>query len=927
MKLIRRNKGKKTNAPPVLDISLSLVDILDVPAIQAMMKAFSDLTKMCFAIVDMQGRVLIATGWQDICTKFHRQHPETNRHCIESDTMLTSGVQPGTFKMYRCKNNMWDIATPIVVEGKQVGNLFSGQFFFEDEIPDYEVFRLAAKQYGFDETEYLAALSRVPRWSRETVNQLMEFYTRFANLVSKLSLNNNRLEQTVAARTQELIAQNEEITAMNEEIAVLNQNLTRMNEELEQRVAERTTDLMAAHQELNAQVEELEQSEEKLRRRAEIQTVLREIAEAAVQTPSLDELYRAVHRLVGRVLPAKQFHLNLLDEATGEIVVPFNADAITFIPTRRPIDKGMTEYIMGLGHAVHITPNELERLIMAGEYSLAYAQNVQPRHYLGAPLIDSRGKPFGVMSLIMLGDSQAFQPEDVEVLSIITAQVSMAIERKRAEDAVCESEERYRAVMKQAPEAVLICDPETGAILEANSRFSERFGYDLNQSGLLSIFELEPDQRENVEKALTQARQNGFLPLQRRVLRHRNGVDVQVERSATLVHYRDRSLLVQTMRDVSDEVRREAEIRRDAELAKRVQNAMLTKAISSEHLLITTIYEPYSYVGGDLYFMDWRYGGTLLRGFLVDTAGHGLGTALHTASLHVLLREVNEQDLPLTNSMRWLNRRAGAYFDEGTFASALGFELDLETRQLRWSCAGIPKVWVATQTQQGALKCPGMCLGISEDESFELNELSIAVGDSLYFLTDGFTGLLEERNELPLGRYPEMVGLLQTLTEASDRRDDAAAVCIHVRSLPQSLVRQDGWPRILRFCGYGDYQRMRGEMGKILEEVTGKKHSVHEVAVHEALANAMECRDGIPRQHNAWLRFNKVGNRFIVRVKTSRIGFAGNAMLRRLRSHPEDMFSFGEDAGMGRGIPIMLSIADRMTYNNEGNELLLAWRL
>ena len=30
---------------------------------------------------------------------------------------------------------------------------------------------------------------------------------------------------------------------------------------------------------------------------------------------------------------------------------------------------------------------------------------------------------------------------------------------------------------------------------------------------------------------------------------------------------------------------------------------------------------------------------------------------------------------------------------------------------------------------------------------------------------------------------------------------------------------------------------------------------------------------------------------------------------------------------MGRGIPMMLAMSDRMTYNSEGTELLLAWKL
>ena len=45
---------------------------------------------------------------------------------------------------YKCKNNMWDIATPLMVGGHHVGNVFMGQFFFDDERPDYELFQAQA---------------------------------------------------------------------------------------------------------------------------------------------------------------------------------------------------------------------------------------------------------------------------------------------------------------------------------------------------------------------------------------------------------------------------------------------------------------------------------------------------------------------------------------------------------------------------------------------------------------------------------------------------------------------------------------------------------------------------------------------------------------------------------------------------------------
>lgn len=47
--------------------------------------------------------------------------------------------------MYRCRNNMWHIVTPIIVGGRHMANLFMGQFFFADEQIDYELFRSKAK--------------------------------------------------------------------------------------------------------------------------------------------------------------------------------------------------------------------------------------------------------------------------------------------------------------------------------------------------------------------------------------------------------------------------------------------------------------------------------------------------------------------------------------------------------------------------------------------------------------------------------------------------------------------------------------------------------------------------------------------------------------------------------------------------------------
>lgn len=189
------NNPNQTNT----DIQLNLSDIFDVKAVQKMMDSFYNITNIGIGIIDMQGNVLVANGWQDVCTQFFRVNSESCRNCIESDIVLSkAGIEEkGKFKAYKCKNNLWDISSPIYIGDKHVGNIFLGQFFYEDEIPDKEVFSEIARKYNFDENEFLQALDRIPRWSREKVNHVMQFYSRLSSLISDMTFTNHELVKTL----------------------------------------------------------------------------------------------------------------------------------------------------------------------------------------------------------------------------------------------------------------------------------------------------------------------------------------------------------------------------------------------------------------------------------------------------------------------------------------------------------------------------------------------------------------------------------------------------------------------------------------------------------------------------------------------------------------------------------------------------------
>jgi PAS domain S-box-containing protein len=92
------------------------------------------------------------------------------------------------------------MSTPIIIDGKHLCNLFLGQFLLEDENTDYDRFRLQATRYGFDEKEYLTALDKLPRFSKEKLNEVMDFCIDLANAISNLGYSNAKLARALEER-------------------------------------------------------------------------------------------------------------------------------------------------------------------------------------------------------------------------------------------------------------------------------------------------------------------------------------------------------------------------------------------------------------------------------------------------------------------------------------------------------------------------------------------------------------------------------------------------------------------------------------------------------------------------------------------------------------------------------------------------------
>ncbi|OEU75736.1 MAG: hypothetical protein BA869_04725 [Desulfuromonadales bacterium C00003107] len=183
-----------------------ITEIIDIEALGELFQHLSNLTDITTAVLDLEGNILIATNWQDICTKFHRNNPATAAHCLESDTILAGQLEAGQkYNVYRCKNGLIDIAVPIVVDNVHIGNLFTGQFFFEK--PDCHYFEQQALEFDFDREAYLEALSRVPVFTRKDIEQTIGLLCKMAQIIGETGLNKLRLTET----NRELVTANAQL--------------------------------------------------------------------------------------------------------------------------------------------------------------------------------------------------------------------------------------------------------------------------------------------------------------------------------------------------------------------------------------------------------------------------------------------------------------------------------------------------------------------------------------------------------------------------------------------------------------------------------------------------------------------------------------------------------------------------------------------
>jgi PAS domain S-box-containing protein/putative nucleotidyltransferase with HDIG domain len=171
-----------------------------------------------------------------------------------------------------------------------------------------------------------------------------------------------------------------------------------------------------------------------------------------------------IHSVIAELMPARNFYIALYDESADLLSFPYYADEFDSTPLPQKPGRGLTEYVLRSGQPLLATPEVYNHLLENGQVDRIGAESVD---WLGVPL-KTTSKIIGMMAVQSYTPQIRYSQGDQDILSFISTQVAMVIERKRVEATLRASEDRYRLLFENAPVGIFLANTQ-GEIVEVNA--------------------------------------------------------------------------------------------------------------------------------------------------------------------------------------------------------------------------------------------------------------------------------------------------------------------------------------------------------------------------------------------------------------------------------------------------------------------------
>jgi diguanylate cyclase (GGDEF)-like protein/PAS domain S-box-containing protein len=239
----------------------------------------------------------------------------------------------------------------------------------------------------------------------------------------------------------------------------------------------------------------------KARKAEKQQAALFRIAEVTRSSRRLDDFYAAIHSIVQDLMGARNFYIAILDPERNVLTLPYFVDEVDAVSGPLDPNRGLTGYVMRTGKALLADRATVRAMVARGEVEDVGAPSID---WLGAPLRTGE-TTWGVLATQTYDESVRFGEQEKEVLQFVSQHVATAIEQRRVDDALRNSEQRYRQMFQNNRAVQLLLDPESGSIVDANVAAAEFYGYSIEQFRTMHIWDLNSMPRHQLQREMQKA--------------------------------------------------------------------------------------------------------------------------------------------------------------------------------------------------------------------------------------------------------------------------------------------------------------------------------------------------------------------------------------------------------------------------------------
>jgi diguanylate cyclase (GGDEF)-like protein/PAS domain S-box-containing protein len=303
-------------------------------------------------------------------------------------------------------------------------------------------------------------------------------------------------------------------------------------------------------------------------RRSEVlQSSLFRIADLSRRAANLDVFYAEVHRIISELMDATNFYVAEYDEEKNVFHFPYFVDQFDPLPVNMPPGHGLTAYVLRTGEPLLAKPPDFARLVEAGEVTPVGAASLD---WLGVPL-KTGDRTWGVMGVQSYDERTRYTEKEREILIFVSQHVASAIEQRSKDEALRDSERRYRQMFENNRAVQLLIDPVHGAIVDANVAAADFYGYSIEELRALRIWDINVWGEERVREEMSNARSQERSYFVFRHMRS-NGEIRDVEVHSGPINVGERQLLYSIIHDVTERRRAEQALLQSEEKYRNIFN-------------------------------------------------------------------------------------------------------------------------------------------------------------------------------------------------------------------------------------------------------------------------------------------------------------------------------------------------------------------